>query len=62
MVFIYRGRISSVGRALDCRVEVAGSIPTARPILKTEKNEGLAFALQMGIIIRFWETAHPPLP
>ena len=57
-----RERISSVGRVLDYRGEVADSIPRARPILKTEKNEGLAFALQMGIITRFWETAHLPLP
>ena len=33
-----RGRISSVSRALDCRVwEVAGSIPGAGPILRVLK-------------------------
>ena len=44
------GRISSVGRALDCRAEGRGVLnPGARPILmvlKQLRNEGTHFALQ----------------
>ena len=32
-VFFNSSRISSVSRALDCRMEVTGSIPGAGPIL-----------------------------
>ena len=49
LLFTRVNRTSSVGRGLDCKREVAGSIPGAGPILRVLKklrNEGTPFALQ----------------